>query len=148
VIEPPLRMVGELLERAEATPNQAPPHAAARTDGDESGGSRMSIFITGGTGYLGSYVVTRLVEVHDARCLLMVRAKTRKDAIAKLWSGLQMHMDAARFRRALDKIEFVEGDLTAPRLGMSEADRKRVADGADSCCTSRHHSIARAKKRA
>ncbi|MDQ3032328.1 MAG: SDR family oxidoreductase [Myxococcota bacterium] len=92
----------------------------------------MTIFVTGGTGYLGSYVITRLLEQHDDRLLLMVRAKNRTEAITKLWSGLQLHLDAAQLRRALDRIDFVRGDLTAPSLGITGAERERVADSATS----------------
>lgn len=93
----------------------------------------MTIFITGGTGYLGSYVITRLLEQpHDQRLLLMVRAKSRGEAIGKLWNGLQLHMDAAKFRRAIDRIDFVSGDLTSPNLGIAGAERARVAESATS----------------
>lgn len=92
----------------------------------------MTIFITGGTGFLGSYVVTRLIEQHDERLLLMVRAKDRGEAVAKLWKGLQLHMDAARFRRALERVDFVSGDLTEPGLGIAGAERDRVARSATS----------------
>ncbi len=92
----------------------------------------MTIFITGGTGYLGSYVVTRLLEHQGERLLLMVRAKNREDAISRLWTGLQMHMDASRFRRVLDRIDFVRGDLTSPGLGIEGAERTRVVSTATS----------------
>ena len=87
-----------------------------------------AIFVTGGTGYLGGYVLARLFEAHDARVLLMVRAKDDAAAIDKLWRGLQMHVDAAQFRALLPRVSFVQGDLTEHGLGMSAADRKRVAD--------------------
>lgn len=86
----------------------------------------MTIFVTGGTGYIGSYVVTRLIEEHDRRVMLMVRAKTRAQAIEKTWKALQLHMSPARFLRALAKIDFVSGDLTAPDLGIAGADRARI----------------------
>ncbi len=86
------------------------------------------VFVTGGTGYLGSYAVTRLVEHHDAKLALLVRAKNRKDAIAKLWNGLQMHADPAQFERILANITFVSGDLTAPNLGMDPRVRAELAE--------------------
>lgn len=92
----------------------------------------MTIFVTGGTGYLGSYVVTRLLEQHEDRLLLMVRGKSRDQAVDKLWKGLQLHMDAASFRAALQRIDFVNGDLTAPGLGIQGDERRRVIDSADS----------------
>ena len=92
----------------------------------------MTIFVTGGTGYLGSYVVTRLLEQHDERLLLMVRGEGRDQAVGKLWKGLQLHMDAARFRAALERIDFVAGDLTAPGLGIEGDARRRVTSSVDS----------------
>lgn len=104
----------------------------------------MTTFVTGGTGYIGSYVVTRLVEQHDERVMLLVRAEDRAQAVQKLWNALQLHMlspsgsgisPAERFARALQKIDFVSGDLTAPDLAITGAERARVAD----TCTSVLH---------
>jgi len=94
-----------------------------------------AIFVTGATGYLGAYALTRLIEAHDQKVVLLVRAKNRRDAIAKLWRGLQLHVDAAGFRRFLSYVDFVYGDLTEPGLGIEPAERKRVAD----TCTSVLH---------
>jgi nucleoside-diphosphate-sugar epimerase len=86
------------------------------------------VFVTGGTGYLGSYAVTRLVQHHDAKLALLVRAKSRRDAVAKLWNGLQMHVDAAGFERILANVTFVSGDLTAPGLGIEPRVREQLAE--------------------
>lgn len=90
------------------------------------------IFVTGGTGYIGSYVTTRLALHHDARILLLVRAKDRAQAIEKLWKGLEMHVDAEQFRHVLSKVEIVRGDLTAPGLGIDAETRRRVVKRATS----------------
>jgi nucleoside-diphosphate-sugar epimerase len=99
------------------------------------------VFVTGGTGYLGSYAVTRLVLEHDAKLALLVRAKSRKDAVAKLWNGLQMHLcapsssgayggapSAEAFERILGNVTFVSGDLTAPHLGMDARVRAELSE--------------------
>jgi nucleoside-diphosphate-sugar epimerase len=95
-------------------------------------GRSLVIFVTGGTGYLGGYVVSRLLETHRERVALLVRAKSTDEAVGKLWGGLQLHMDEKRFERVLPLVSFVPGDLTAPQLGMSREARKRVADEATS----------------
>ncbi len=86
------------------------------------------VFVTGGTGYLGSYAVTRLVQEHDAKLALLVRAKSRKDAVGKLWNGLQMHVDPAGFERILANVTFVAGDLTAPGLGIEPRVRAELCE--------------------
>ncbi len=90
------------------------------------------IFVTGGTGYLGGYVVARLLETHRAPIMLLVRAKDRAQAIEKLWRGLQLHMDEERFEELGPIVAFVPGDLTAPGLGIAPDVRARVRDRATS----------------
>jgi nucleoside-diphosphate-sugar epimerase len=90
------------------------------------------IFVTGGTGYVGGYVVSRLLETHREPVMLLVRAKNRAQAIEKLWNGLQLHMDEARFEKVLPLVSFVPGDLTAPALGIAPDVRARVRDQATS----------------
>ncbi|RLB44965.1 MAG: hypothetical protein DRJ42_31005 [Deltaproteobacteria bacterium] len=80
----------------------------------------MSIFITGGTGFIGSYVVHRLLKRSDERLTLLIRAKDQQAAEEKLWRALQNHMDGAEFFDALDRIDFAPGDLQEPRLGFDD----------------------------
>jgi thioester reductase-like protein len=79
----------------------------------------VSIFITGATGYLGSYVVQRLLEAHSERLVLLVRARSKHEAQQKLWKALQLHMPFARFYEALEtRIELALGDITEPSCGL------------------------------
>ena len=93
----------------------------------------MSLFITGGTGFLGSYVVTELLENPSAeRLFLLTRARGTDDAVDKLWKALQLHMSPERFFAALERIVFVPGDLHAPMLGLSDDARRQIGEECDS----------------
>lgn len=94
--------------------------------------SAGSIFITGGTGYLGGYVLTELLERTESELVLLTRASDDAEGRAKLWRALQMHLDAEGFHAALDRVRFVSGDLQAEQLGMSDATRDELAKRCDS----------------
>jgi len=92
----------------------------------------MSIFLTGGTGFIGSYVVDRLIRRSDERLSLLVRAKDTRAAEEKLWRSLQNHMDGPEFFDALERIDFALGDLTSPRLGFDDETYDSVVRSASS----------------
>ena len=92
----------------------------------------MSIFVTGATGFLGSYVVQCLLEESRERLALLVRARDERGAIDKLWRAMQLHRRPSEFAEVLDRVDFVFGDLTAPGLGIDEGSRKRVVRDVDS----------------
>ena len=79
----------------------------------------MAIFLTGSTGYIGAHVASILLERHNDRLNLLVRAKTDQEANERLWHALQLHLDFPRFRDALaSRISVFRGDLTDPRFGL------------------------------
>jgi thioester reductase-like protein len=92
----------------------------------------VAIFLTGATGYIGGYVAARLLEQPVERLNLLVRARDREDAAARIWRAWQLHMDFPAFRERLERVEFFVGDLTAPRLGLEEAAHIRLAETTDS----------------
>ncbi|MFT4048989.1 MAG: SDR family oxidoreductase [Solirubrobacterales bacterium] len=75
----------------------------------------MSYFVTGGTGFIGRYVLERLLE-RKGRIYVLVRpqSKERMDAIVE------------RLGAPKGRIVQVTGDLTEPHLGLSQADRERI----------------------
>lgn len=94
--------------------------------------STRDLFLTGGTGYLGSYVVTNLLRDPSVGSLhLLTRAKDDREGVEKLWRALQLHVDADAFYEMLPRIELVTGDLCAPNLGLDEAARARLAERCD-----------------
>jgi len=71
----------------------------------------MSYFVTGGTGFIGRFLIDRLLE-REGKVFVLVR----KGSIAKL--------DALRKRwgAKADRVVAIAGDLAKPKLGVSSAD--------------------------
>lgn len=92
----------------------------------------MSVLITGGTGYLGSYVTQHLLRTTQARLSLLVRAKDREEARAKLWRSLQLHMDQEELDDLLPRVDFVFGNLEAPSLGLEPTRYEQLAGSIES----------------
>ena len=57
----------------------------------------MPIFVTGSTGYLGSYLVAGLWREHRDSLNLLVRAKSEQEARERLWKSLQLHFSFPEF---------------------------------------------------
>ncbi len=91
-----------------------------------------TIFLTGGTGYLGSYVCHHLLTETDHDLALMVRCTSEQHALDKLYKAWQLHMSEARFDGFRDRFRILPGDLHAPGLGLSEADAAWAAENVDS----------------
>ncbi len=93
----------------------------------------MTIFITGCTGYLGSYVVAELLANHDSRFAVLVRASSVDQARQRLWQAWQLHMDFPTFdRRLRSRVEVYLGDLTQADLGLASTERGRLVRATDS----------------
>jgi thioester reductase-like protein len=86
----------------------------------------MTIFMTGVTGYIGSYVAHGILENYDDRLAVLVRAKSQEEARHRLWKSLQMHMDFDRFAHHLSRFDIYLGDLTSPDLGLDPDARDRL----------------------
>ena len=78
----------------------------------------MAIFVTGSTGYLGSYVLAGLLREHVDVVSVLVRAKSDQEARERLWQSLQLHMDFPEFIENINlRVKIFRGDLTAERFG-------------------------------
>lgn len=92
----------------------------------------MAILLTGVTGYIGSYVANGILEAHDDRLAVLVRATSIEEAKQRLWKSLQLHMDFDRFAEHLERFDIYLGDLTAPNLGLDDEARDRMVKSVDS----------------
>src|SRR5271170_2029280 len=93
----------------------------------------MAIFVTGGTGYLGSYLVAGLLTEHHDPLNLLVRAKSTQEARERLWQSLQLHLAFPEFLDYLNsRITIFRGELTTDRFGLSDDDYHTLVDTTNS----------------
>src|SRR5215471_12526627 len=93
----------------------------------------MAIFLTGSTGYLGSYLVAGLFTDHSDQLNLLVRAKNEQEARERLWQSLQLHLEFPEFLEYLNsRVRIFRGDLTSERFGLSDEDYRALVDTTDS----------------
>jgi len=93
----------------------------------------MATFVTGSTGYLGSYVVAGLLAGHRDKLNLLVRAKTDQEARERLWTSLQLHFDFPEFLEYLDaRVRIFRGDLTGEEFGLPGDAYRALVDTSDS----------------
>jgi thioester reductase-like protein len=89
----------------------------------------MAIFLTGSTGYLGSYLVAGLLTGHGEKLNLLVRAKSEQEARLRLWQSLQLHFDFPEFLGYIhSRVRIFRGDLTEERFGLSDDDYRALID--------------------
>jgi thioester reductase-like protein len=93
----------------------------------------MAIFLTGSTGYLGSYLAAELFAGHQDRLNLLVRAKTEQEARERLWQSLQLHFEFSEFLAYVnDRVRIFRGDLTGERFGLKDDEYRALVDSTDS----------------
>jgi thioester reductase-like protein len=93
----------------------------------------MAIFLTGSTGYLGSYLVAGLFTGHRDALNLLVRAKSQQEARERLWTSLQLHFDFPEFYEYLHtRTRIFLGDLTNERFGLPDDEYRTLVETTDS----------------
>lgn len=81
----------------------------------------MNYLITGGTGFIGRFVIRELLQQPDAVIYAIVRAgsESKLDNIRKKLGATSQQLIA------------VQGDITQPDLGITDTDRQRLKDNVD-----------------
>jgi thioester reductase-like protein len=93
----------------------------------------MAIFLTGSTGYLGSYLAAGLFTGHTDRLNLLVRAKSEQEARERLWQSLQLHFEFPEFLEFVNaRVSIFRGDLTGDHFGLADDEYHALVDSTDS----------------
>jgi long-chain acyl-CoA synthetase len=78
------------------------------------------VLLTGGTGFLGTQIASRIISSTDLSLIVLVRADTVDDAVRKAerewrpWPDLRKELGR--------RVSLFAGDVSEPRLGLSEND--------------------------
>jgi thioester reductase-like protein len=93
----------------------------------------MAIFLTGSTGYLGSYLATGLFRGYRDALNLLVRAKSQQEASERLWQSLQLHMEFPEFQEHIAaRTQIFLGDLTNQQFGLADDEYHALVESTDS----------------
>ncbi|WRT68740.1 L-aminoadipate-semialdehyde dehydrogenase [Kwoniella shivajii] len=92
---------------------------------------KITVFLTGATGYLGAFILKDLLSRRVAKVICLVRAKSSDQ-------GLQRLRDSGEGRGVWDeswvtegKVEALVGDLSEDKFGLSTSDWERIAAESD-----------------
>lgn len=88
---------------------------------------RKNIFITGATGFLGSYVATELLRNgHSLYCLS--RSKDKEGYDERLYKSLRFWQRSNEDSSPTDRLRIFSGDIEAAELGLTQKDLAQLKD--------------------
>lgn len=89
-----------------------------------------SIFVTGGTGFLGKVLIRKLVDSCPtiSKIYLLIRHKRNKAPQDRLNDLFKSPIFQDLHEDHLSKIKALSGDITEPELGLSKEDLRTVID--------------------
>ncbi|MFT5514583.1 MAG: thioester reductase-like protein [Rhodothermales bacterium] len=94
--------------------------------------SPRSILLTGGTGFLGPFLLRSLLEQTDAAVHVLVRAATPEAGLERLRSALNAaETDPKLIEQFEQRVVAVCGDLARPSLGLDAATWDQLAEEVD-----------------
>jgi len=88
-----------------------------------------TVFLTGATGFLGSYILRQLLSDPETRVIAHVRGKDAASGVSRIETISKAYSIWSDDWRP--RLEAVTGDISKPNLGLSQADWDRVANEAD-----------------
>ena len=102
-----------------------------------------NIFLTGATGFLGGYVIPRLLQQTTYQIFCLVRAKPTLSAYDRLWDKLKKNttIDEKDYHR----IVVLAGDITMDNLGLPDSFTEPI-DEFWHCAAALHFDLYREKK--
>ncbi|MCX5677793.1 MAG: SDR family oxidoreductase [Candidatus Omnitrophica bacterium] len=89
-----------------------------------------NVFITGATGFLGSYLLKRILDDGDTRPIVLARGKKTGSAAERV-KNIAKYFYGGNYATALKRIRVVEGEVDKEFLGIDNAIRKPLIKEVD-----------------
>jgi myxalamid-type nonribosomal peptide synthetase MxaA len=94
-----------------------------------------SILLTGGTGFLGVYVIAEILKTTSAEIYCLVRPRRGEDSKQRIEKQMKRYQvwgkDEAWLSSFESRLHVVDGDVTLPRLGMNDSDYETLSRNVD-----------------
>jgi amino acid adenylation domain-containing protein/thioester reductase-like protein len=94
-----------------------------------------SILLTGGTGFLGVYVIAEVLKTTHADIYCLVRPRRGEDSKQRIENQMKRYQvweaDEAWQSSFENRLQVVDGDVTLPRLGMKDSDYETLSRNVD-----------------
>ncbi|WP_103069472.1 alpha/beta fold hydrolase [Aquimarina sediminis] len=85
---------------------------------------KKNIFLTGGTGFLGGYLIAELLKTTPHTIYCLVREARRTSGADRLWQRIEKEVELEKIDRS--RIIPIEGDITEHKLGLEKEFTKRI----------------------
>jgi len=95
----------------------------------------QNVLLTGGTGFLGAYIIAEILKTTNTNLYCLVRSKRGENSKERIERQMKRYQvwaeDDAWLAMWNQRLHVIDGDVTLPRLGMKDVDYERLARDVD-----------------
>jgi len=92
---------------------------------------KRTVLVTGATGFLGSYILKRLLDEKDISLLVLARSKREEAAEERIKKTLKYFFGENKYKNIIGRIRIVEGEVDKDFLGLDDKTRRSLTKEID-----------------